>query len=99
MPDTSRPEIVAACERLRGYAGGAVASSSPDLIVVDRGRVFVLDELPSVADHGLAVCCAVYHPSLVADVVAAALSREDTPNLLRPRREGRHDHQGGLSNA
>ena len=79
MPDTSRPEIAAACERLRGYAGSAVALSSSDLIVVDSDRDFLLDELASVADHALAVCCAAYHPSLVA-VVAAQRSRNRTVN-------------------
>src|SRR5215472_4927579 len=79
MPDTSRPEIAAACERLRGYAGSEVALSSSDLIVVDSDRDFLLNELASVADHALAVRCAAYHPSLVA-VVAAQRSRNRTVN-------------------
>jgi glutamine synthetase len=44
----------------------------PDLIGVDRARDVLVERLPSVAEHGLAFCRAVYHTSPQGDVVEVA---------------------------
>lgn len=56
-------------ERLKADAVDVVRVSYPDLIGVDRGRDVLVEHLPSVMEHGLAFCRAVYHTSPQGDVV------------------------------
>ena len=66
---THASDVAAVCERLRASGVDVVRVSYPDMIGVDRGRDVLLDELPAVAEHGLAFCRAVYHTSPMGDVV------------------------------
>ena len=66
---TESAQIAAVSERLRGDGIDVIRVSYPDMIGIDRGRDVLLDELASVADHGLAFCRAVYHTSPMGDVV------------------------------
>ncbi|WP_067815692.1 glutamine synthetase family protein [Actinomadura kijaniata] len=59
-------------ERLRADGVDVVRVSYPDLIGVDRGRDVLVERLPSVMEHGLAFCRAVYHTSPRGDVVDVA---------------------------
>ncbi|MEP7023851.1 MAG: glutamine synthetase family protein, partial [Actinomycetota bacterium] len=66
---TPAPDEASVAERLRADGIDVIRVSYPDLIGVDRGRDVLLDELPSVMEHGLAFCRAVYHTSPMGDVV------------------------------
>jgi glutamine synthetase len=66
---THASDVAAVSERLRSQGIDVIRVSYPDMIGVDRGRDVLLDELPSVAEHGLAFCRAVYHTSPMGDVV------------------------------
>ncbi|WTW98552.1 glutamine synthetase family protein [Streptomycetaceae bacterium NBC_01309] len=44
----------------------------PDLIGTDRGRDVLVDHLPSVCEHGLAFCRAVYHTTPRGETLAVA---------------------------
>jgi len=54
---------------LRGRDIDIVRVSFPDLIGVDRGKDFLLEEIERAARHGVAFCRAVYHTSPQGDVV------------------------------
>jgi glutamine synthetase len=66
---THASDVASVSERLRAQGVDVIRVSYPDMIGVDRGRDVLLDELPSVAEHGLAFCRAVYHTSPMGDVV------------------------------
>jgi len=66
---TQTPDVAAVSDRLRAEGIDVVRVSYPDMIGVDRGRDVLLDQLPAVAEHGLAFCRAVYHTSPRGDVV------------------------------
>jgi glutamine synthetase len=65
----SEADVSAACEQLRGQGIDLVRVSYPDMIGVDRGRDVLIEALPAAAEHGLAFCRAIYHTTLMGDVV------------------------------
>ena len=66
---TLASDVAAVSERLRAQGVDLIRVSYPDMIGVDRGRDVLLDELPAVAEHGMAFCRAVFHTSPMGDVV------------------------------
>ncbi|WP_338894611.1 glutamine synthetase family protein [Streptomyces sp. TG1A-60] len=56
-------------ERLAAEGIDVVRVTYPDLIGTDRARDVLVEQLPTVCEHGLAFCRAVYHTSPQGDVV------------------------------
>ncbi|WP_412517934.1 glutamine synthetase family protein [Actinomadura madurae] len=72
MPGQHSADVHDVVQRLTADGIDVVRVSYPDLIGVDRGRDVVVDRLPSVMEHGLAFCRAVFHTSPQGDVVDIA---------------------------
>jgi glutamine synthetase len=66
---TQSSSASAVAEQLAAQGIDVIRVSYPDLIGVDRGRDVPVSELPTVAQHGLSFCRAVYHTSPRGDVV------------------------------
>ncbi len=62
-------DVLRVVEDLRGQGIDVVRVSYADNIGVDRGRDVLIDELPTVMDHGLAFCRSVFHTTPMGDVV------------------------------
>ncbi|MFD9436652.1 glutamine synthetase family protein [Streptomyces sp. NPDC060002] len=69
MSATQTPDPRQYQERLAAEGIDVVRVTYPDLIGTDRARDVLLDQLPTVCEHGLAFCRAVYHTSPQGDVV------------------------------
>nr|WP_255282914.1 glutamine synthetase family protein [Actinomadura madurae] len=72
MPGQHSADVHDVVQRLTADGIDVVRVSYPDLIGVDRGRDVLVDRLPSVMEHGLAFCRAVFHTSPQGDVVDIA---------------------------
>ncbi|QLJ02377.1 glutamine synthetase [Streptomyces sp. NEAU-sy36] len=72
MSASDTPPVRRHVERLAAEGIDVVRVTYPDLIGTERARDVLLDQLPSVCDHGLAFCRAVYHTSPQGDVVPVA---------------------------
>ncbi|HET9656760.1 MAG TPA: glutamine synthetase family protein [Kineosporiaceae bacterium] len=68
-PTPSDEQVVDLVRGLRARGIDVVRVSYPDLIGTDRGRDVLIDELPSVLEHGMAFCRAVFHTTPRGDVV------------------------------
>ncbi|PZH19209.1 glutamine synthetase [Streptomyces sp. NTH33] len=69
MSASDSPSVRRHQDRLAAEGIDVVRVTYPDLIGTDRARDVLLEHLPSVCDHGLAFCRAVYHTSPQGDVV------------------------------
>lgn len=74
---TDRPDLAELIERLRADGIDVIRVSYPDLIGTDRGRDVLIDELPSVMEHGMAFCRGVFHTTPRGDVVPIQGGIED----------------------